>query len=295
MNTTPKSWESIALLGMIMNIGLTIVKGLSGIFGNSYALIADAIESATDIVGSLIVWIWIRYAQKPADDTHPYGHGKTEPMAGLAVSILLIFAVIEIATGAIARIRNPDTGIPATWTLIILISVVILKGILFMRAYIIGKKLESTALKWDAFHHLSDAVTTLIALFGTLLALFAGEKWSSAADWAALIASGFMCVNIYHIGYPAIRELLDEVVDPEMEEVIRSLLLNERNIKNVNTCIVRKSGFDRIVELHILVDGEITVRAWHLIAHEAENKLKKHFENIQSVVVHIEPSYEVVD
>jgi cation diffusion facilitator family transporter len=117
----------MALLGIIANIGLTITKALGGIFGNSYALIADAIESATDIIGSSIVWLGVRYAQKPADENHPYGHGKTEPMAGLAVSILLIFAVIEIATGAIERIRNPDTGVPATWTLIILVAVVILK------------------------------------------------------------------------------------------------------------------------------------------------------------------------
>lgn len=114
-------------MGIVANIGLTIVKALGGVFGNSYALIADAIESATDIIGSSIVYLGVRYAQKPADANHPYGHGKTEPMAGLAVSILLIFAVIQIASGAIARIRNPDAGIPELWTLWILLAVVLLK------------------------------------------------------------------------------------------------------------------------------------------------------------------------
>lgn len=124
---TPKDGENIAILGIFSNIGLAIIKFLGGIFGNSYALIADAIESTTDILGSMIVFLGVRYAQKPADANHPYGHGKTEPMAGLAVSILLIFAVIEIVAGAIERIQTPGTGIPAMWTLIILVGVVILK------------------------------------------------------------------------------------------------------------------------------------------------------------------------
>jgi cation diffusion facilitator family transporter len=125
--STPKDGENIAILGIIANISLATIKFLGGIFGNSYALIADAIESATDIIGSMIVLLGVRYAQKPADANHPYGHGKTEPMAGLAVSILLIFAVIEIVRGALERIQSPDTGIPELWTLWILLGVVILK------------------------------------------------------------------------------------------------------------------------------------------------------------------------
>ena len=119
--STPKDGENIAILGIIANISLATIKFLGGVFGNSYALIADAIESATDIIGSMIVLLGVRYAQKPADANHPYGHGKTEPMAGLAVSILLIFAVIEIVRGAIERIQSPDTGIPELWTLWILL------------------------------------------------------------------------------------------------------------------------------------------------------------------------------
>lgn len=115
--STPKDGENIAILGIIANISLATIKFLGGIFGNSYALIADAIESATDIIGSMIVYLGVRYAQKPADANHPYGHGKTEPMAGLAVSMLLVFAVIEIVRGALERIKNPDTGIPELWTL----------------------------------------------------------------------------------------------------------------------------------------------------------------------------------
>lgn len=126
--STPKDGENIAILGIIANISLATIKFLGGIFGNSYALIADAIESATDIIGSMIVYLGVRYAQKPADANHPYGHGKTEPMAGLAVSMLLVFAVIEIVRGALERIKNPDTGTPELWTLWILLGVVILKG-----------------------------------------------------------------------------------------------------------------------------------------------------------------------
>lgn len=289
-----KSWEHIALIGIVANIFLTIVKALGGIFGNSYALIADAIESATDIIGSSIVYLGVRYAQKPADDNHPYGHGKTEPMAWLAVSILLIFAVVEILTGAITRIRNPDSGIPELWTLWILLGVIILKGGLFARAYFIGKKLQSTAVTGDAFHHLSDALTTGIALIGTLLSLFAGASFAQAANYAAIVAAFFMMYNIYHIGWPAMRELLDEASDPEMEKSLQNIIAQNPDIKNINLCIVRKSGFDRIVELHLLVDGEITVRAWHLIAHQVESDIKKHFENIQSVMVHIEPDYKIV-
>ncbi len=207
------------------------------------------------------MFLGVRYAQKGADENHPYGHGKTEPMAGLAVSLLLVFAVIEIASGAIERIQNPETGIPAFWTLWILLAVVLLKGGLFMRGYIIGKSLQSTAVIGDAFHHLSDAITTAIALIGTLLALFGGASFSSSADWAALVASGFMCYNIYHIGWPAMRELLDESVDKHMEQEITDLIKKEFSLVfYVPTIFVRKSGFDRLVELHIIVDGEKTVR-----------------------------------
>jgi cation diffusion facilitator family transporter len=291
----PKSGERIAAVGIGVNIGLTVIKFLGGIFGNSYALIADAIESGTDIVGSAIVYLWVRYAQKPADTNHPYGHGKTEPMAWLAVSILLVFAMIEIARGAIARIQHPEIGIPESWTLIILIGVVWLKGALFLRGYVIGKSLKSTAVTGDAFHHLSDAVTTGIALIGTFLALYAGPHWSSAADWAALIASGFMAINIFHIGWPAIRELLDESVDPDMESSIRTLISDIfPQVLYLPVIYVRKSGFDRLVELHIVIDGEKTVREGHVVAHQVEEGIKKHFPNIQSVVVHVEPSYTVI-
>lgn len=136
----------------------------------------------------------------------------------------------------------------------------ILKGTLFVRALAIGKSLQSTAVTGDAFHHLSDAVTTGIALIGTLIALFAGPTFATAADWAALIAALFMCYNIYHIGWPAIRELLDEVDHPDMEQAVRTIIARNIAVKNINTCIVRKSGFDRITELHLLIDGEQTVR-----------------------------------
>lgn len=131
MNTphqhTTHDGEGIALLGILANTGLALIKLFGGIFGNSYALIADAIESGTDIIGSLIVYFGVRYSQAPADHNHPYGHGKLEPMAGFAVSIILVFAIIEILRGAIERIQNPETGVPATWTLVILIGVVVLK------------------------------------------------------------------------------------------------------------------------------------------------------------------------
>lgn len=292
--TTPKDGENIAILGIFANIFLATVKFLGWIFGNSYALIADAIESATDIIGSAIVFLWVRHAQKPADENHPYGHGKTEPMAGLAVSILLIFALIEIASGAIARIRNPEIGIPALWTLWILLAVVILKWGLFIRGYVIGKNLQSTAVIGDAFHHLSDAITTGIALIGTLLALFAGPSFSSAADWSALVASWFMGYNVYHIGWPAIRELLDERHDFDLELAIRELILKNPDIEHISLCLVRKSWFDRIVELHLLVNGEKTVREWHLTAHRIENQIKHEYPNVIHVSTHIEPTYAIV-
>ncbi len=299
MNTaipnTPKDGENIAILGIIANISLALIKFLWGYFGHSYALIADAIESATDIIGSGIVILGVRYAQKPADDNHPYGHGKTEPMAWLAVSILLIFAVIEIARGAIENIQNTEAVIPAIWTLWILLGVVLLKWGLFIRGYVIWKSLQSTAVIGDAFHHLSDAITTGIALIGTLLAIFAGPAWLHASDWAALVASMFMCYNIYHIGWPAMRELLDESVDDTLHASISEFIQKEYPmVLHIPALFVRKSGFDRLVELHIIVDWEKTVREGHLIAHQVEDGIKKHSANVQSVVVHVEPSYEVV-
>jgi cation diffusion facilitator family transporter len=299
MNTTtkhtPHDGENIALLGIFANICLATIKFLGWVFGNSYALIADAIESATDIVGSWIVYLGVKHAQKPADENHPYWHGKTEPMAWLAVSILLIFAVIQIASWSIARIRNPETGLPELWTLWILLAVVILKWGLFIRAYFIGKSLQSTAITGDAFHHLSDAVTTGIALIGTLLALFGWQLFMSAADWAALVAAVFMCYNIYHIGWTAIRELLDERNDIDMEQSIKALISQDDRIDHIGLCLVRKSWFDRIVELRLLIDGGKTVREWHIIAHAIEDIIIKKYPNITHISTHVEPTYEIIE
>ncbi len=270
------------------NTALALIKALAGIFGNSYALIADAIESTTDIFASFLVLLGFKYAKRPADENHPYGHGKIEPLITFGVVAFLVVSATIIAYESIQNIQTPHK-IPKPWTLIILGLIIIWKEISYQVVIRKSKQTHSTSLKADAWHHRSDAITSIMAFVGISIALLFGKGYESADDWAALCASTFILYNSYLIVRPALGEVMDEQVYDDLIAEIREKSTQVEGVINTEKCFVRKSGMKFHVDLHVVVNSEITVKSGHTIAHQLKDYLRQEMPNLGHVLIHIEP------
>jgi cation diffusion facilitator family transporter len=278
-----------SLLGVAANLALSIVKCMAGVIGHSFALVADGIESLSDVVSSSIVGLGLWFAIKPPDEDHPYGHGKAEPIAAVFVSLALIGAGIAIAVESISEIRTPHK-LPAPYTLIVLLGVVLLK--LAMSRYVtrIGAEIESTAVKADAWHHLSDAITSGLAFIGITTALL--SRNAAADDWAALCASPIIVFNGIRQLRPPIGELLDTAPPPDINDEVRRASKTVSGVAEIEKCFIRKMGFKYYVDLHVVVDGRLSVTDGHRIGHEVEAAILALQPKIAKVLVHIEPTAE---
>lgn len=274
---------------IIGNTSMAIVKGLAGFFGNSYALIADAIESTTDIFASFLVLFGIKYSNKPADDNHPYGHGRAEPLITFLVVGFLITSATIIAYESIQNIGTPHE-LPKSWTLYILGAIIIWKEYSFQLVMKRSKETNSSSLKADAWHHRSDAITSVAAFLGISIALYFGKGYESADDWAALFASGFILFNSYKIFRPALSEIMDEHLYDELVEEIRVVSLTVPGVLDTEKCFIRKAGMQYHVDLHARVDGTITVREGHDIAHDLKDTLRAKIPSLGHVLIHVEPN-----
>lgn len=278
------------LIGIIASLVLATVKIFTGIIGNSYALIADGIESLTDIFTSSIVLTGLYFAAKPADEDHPYGHGKAEPFAGIAVSFGIFIAAMVIIVQSLYEIITPHHA-PAPFTLVVLVLVIIIKEALFRFVIKVGTTVNSIAVKSDAWHHRSDAITSAAAFIGISIALIGGEGFESADDFAALFASVIIIFNAYRIFKPALFELLDTAPPVKTIQKVRDVAVKVENVMGIDKCYVRKMGFDYFVDIHVLVDANLPVFKGHEIAHKVKDELMKEYSNISDVLVHIEPYY----
>ena len=274
---------------IIGNTSLAIVKGLAGFFGNSYALIADAIESTTDIFASFLVLFGIKYSNKPADDNHPYGHGRAEPLITFLVVGFLITSATIIGYESIQNIGTPH-DLPKSWTLYILGAIIIWKEYSFQLVMKRSKETNSSSLEADAWHHRSDAITSVAAFLGISIALYFGKGYESADDWAALFASGFILYNSYKIFRPALSEIMDEHLYDELVEEIRVVSLTVPGVIDTEKCFIRKAGMQYHVDLHARVEGTITVRAGHDIAHDLKDTLRAQIPSLGHVLIHVEPN-----
>lgn len=274
---------------LIGNTALAIIKGLAGFFGNSYALIADAIESTTDIFSSFLVLFGIKYSNRPADDNHPYGHGRAEPLITFLVVGFLIMSAVIIAHESIINIQKPH-DLPKTWTLFVLGGIIIWKEISYR--IVIKRSIESnsSSLKADAWHHRSDAITSVAAFIGISIALFLGKGYESADDWAALFASGFILYNSYLIFRPALGEIMDEHLYDDLIISIRKVAISVDGIITTEKCFIRKSGMKYHVDLHAIVNATITVKAGHDLAHLLKDTLRTEIPELGHVLIHIEPN-----
>uniref|UniRef100_A0A7C4YIC5 Cation transporter n=1 Tax=candidate division WOR-3 bacterium TaxID=2052148 RepID=A0A7C4YIC5_UNCW3 len=274
--------------GVIVNLLLAIIKLITGIVGSSFALIADAVESATDIFKSLIVILGLKIASKAKDEDHPYGHGKAEPLAGVIVAIGFILAAFGIILESLKEIRNPHTT-PAWYTLLVLILVIATKEILFRFVFKVGEEIESQSLKTDAWHHRSDAITSFAAFIGITISLIGGEGFESADDWAAFFASFIILFNGIRLFIPAFNEIMDIKPKTDIDEKIKEISKNVEGVKGIESAYVRKMGLDYYVDLHIIVDGDISVREGHKIAHNLKERIMMEDKRIADILIHIEP------
>jgi cation diffusion facilitator family transporter len=279
----------VALLGLLINVVLASVKIVAGIIGHAYVLIADGIESALDIGGSIVIWGGLTVAAKPPDATHPYGHGKAEPIAAIAVALGVLAAATGLAIESVREILTPHHG-PAPFTLAILIVVIVVKEILFRYVNRLGRQAESTAVQTDAWHHRSDALTSAAAFVGISAALLGGEAWYRADDWAALFACAVIAANGIRLLIPAFHEIMDTAPGGKIVRSICGVASSVPGVVEVEKCHARKMGLDYYVDLHVGVDGNITVHEGHEIAHRVKSALQQSDSRIADVLVHIEPA-----
>ena len=277
------------IFSMLGNAALAVIKFLAGIFGNSYALIADGIESTVDIFSSFLVLLGLRYAARPADENHPYGHGKAEPLITFAVVVFLVLSAFTIAWQSIQNIQTPH-ALPESWTLWVLTGIILWKEISFQVVLLRSKKLGSSSLKAEAWHHRADAITSVAASIGISIALFGGEGFEVADDYAALLAVGFILYNCYGIFRPALSEVMDENNHDTLVEEIRQVALTVPGVSDTEKCFIRKAGMKYHVDLHAHVDGKLTVREGHDIAHELKDTLRREIPQLGHVLIHIEPA-----
>ena len=276
------------IIGMVVNVVLVVVKAAAGLLGHSYALVADALESATDLVTSFFVWLGLRTAARRPDENHPYGHGKAEPLAAMLVAVALVGAAILIAEQSIDHIRHPHEA-PHAFTLMVLAGVVLVKEVLFRKVLSVGHEVESSAVKADAWHHRADAITSAMAFVGISIALVGGPGYESADDWAALCASVLIGFNAWNIIRPALGEIMDEAPPGNWAEEIDAIARSVPGVHSTEKCLVRKMGFEYFVDIHVRVDGSLSVRQGHDIAHAVKQAIQKEKTSVYDVLVHIEP------
>jgi len=285
--------RSVIATGVILNLLLSAAKIAGGLIGRSNALIADGIESLLDLFSSLLIWGALKYAAKPPDEDHPYGHGKAESLASLIGAFVLAIAGALIAHNSIFQLIAAAHGnpvhLPSPWTLLILIGVIAIKETLYQFMARRARRIGSNALLADAWHHRSDAVTSIAAFIGISISLLGGHGYEVADDWAAL----FACVVIFYSSYNMLKlslgDMMDARVSPDAEETVMDITCAVPGVISAEKCRIRKSGLSYIADLHIRVSGEISVREGHDISHTVKDRLMASGLPLEDVTVHVEP------
>jgi len=277
-----------AQVGMLVNLILAIIKLIAGIVGHAYALVADAVESTADIFSSLVVYGGLRIAAQPADEDHPYGHGRAEALAGALVAIMLLAAALGIAIEAVREIRTPHHT-PRAWTLGVLVGVIVIKQVLASRVFRIGEETGSTAVMADAQHHRSDVITSTAAFVGISIAVIGGPGWEQADDWAALVASVVICYNGVKMLRPAINDLMDRVPEPHVVQTIATAATSVSEVFAIEKLKVRKVGLQYAVDLHVQADPNISLHDAHIVSGKVKGAIRAAMPAVDGVLIHMEP------
>jgi cation diffusion facilitator family transporter len=280
--------RTLALAGLAVNIALALAKLLAGILGHSYALIADAAESLTDIAGSAVIWAGLRYAARPPDERHPYGHGRAESIAALIGGILVLAAGVGIGVQAVRAMLAPQQP-PRAFTLAVLIGVVVVKETMFRIVRSAAAAERSAAVQTDAWHHRADAITSLAAGVGISVTLIGGPAWAAADAWAALVGAVIILYNAVRLLHTPFMELMD-TTPPEVADQARAIAGAVDGVRSVEKVLARKSGRFLLLDMHVWVDGAMTVVEAHDIAHRIKERVRGAMPGVADVLVHVEPA-----
>lgn len=277
-----------ALVGVVINLALGIVKLIGGWLGSSFALITDAVNSLGDVVTSLIVVIALRFAQKPPDDEHPYGHSRAEAIAASNVALLVVVSAFAIGWEAIQRIQQPHS-IPPLWTLGIAAANVVIKESLYWYKLSVARQTGSTALLAHAWDHRSDAFCSFAVLVGLAIVRWGGAQWISADEFAALVVAAAIIWSAGKLFLESVSELMDVQADEETVATIRTAALSQPGVKGIEKLWVRKSGLELFADIHVEVDPLLSVAEGHAIGHAVKDALRAKFPILRDVLVHLEP------
>lgn len=280
-------------VGIIVNVLLTLLKGIGGILSGSRALLADALHSASDIVGSIVILFAVKVAVKPPDEEHPYGHGKAENVGSIIIALLLIVVGIEISISSAKVFFGELPTAPGKLALIIIIiSILVKEGLFYYKLYL-GKKYNSTALISEAWHHRSDALSSLAALIGVgaaILGEFLGWPLLVYGDAAAGIV---VSVIVIKIGYTLAKEsfviMMEKVLSHEETKIYQKTVHTIDGVLRIDQMHARTHGSYVIIDIKVSVDPEISVKEGHDIATEVKQKLIENHYDIEDVLVHINP------
>ena len=288
--SAPEKAFRVGVLALCVSILLALAKGITGITAQSQALIADAVESLLDVFGGLAIVVGMRVASTPPDKNHPYGHGKAEPLAAMTVASLIMLGGAGLAYNSILTLWQGTSAVPAAYSIPVIVVVIVIKESLFHYVNRTGQAIGSSALLAEAWHHRTDAITSIATLLGVTCAVVGGERWAAADDLAALFACTIILYNGQRLLRPALAELMDAAPPPAIEGQVRTIAQDVPGVEGLDKCHVRKMGLEYYVDLHVLVDPEMTVRESHRIAHEVRDAIVTRENRVRDVLVHMEPS-----
>jgi cation diffusion facilitator family transporter len=284
--------QRLVQIGLLVNALLAIVKLVAGLVGNAYALVADAIESGMDIIGSVVVWSGLRIASRDPDEQYPFGYGRAEAVAGAIVASLMLGAAAGIAIEAVQEIRTPHHA-PAPWTLAILVVVIVVKEVLAKRVLAASEATGSVAVAADAWHHRSDAITSGAAFIGISIALIGGPGWEPADDWAALVAAGVIAFNGLLILRTAVADLMDKAPAPSVIQSVSAAALATSGVQAIEKLKVRKTGTAYYVDIHVQADPAMSLHDAHILSGRVKGAIRQRVPAAAGVLIHMEP-YEPV-
>jgi cation diffusion facilitator family transporter len=283
-----QSPQRLAQLGLVVNALLAVVKLVAGLLGNAYALVADAIESSTDMIGSLVVWSGLRIASRDPDERYPFGYGRAEALAGAVVAALMLGAAVGIAIEAVREIRAPHHA-PAPWTLGVLALVIVVKEVLAKRVLAASEATGSTAVAADAWHHRSDAITSAAAFIGISVAIIGGPGWEPADDWAALVAATVIAVNGGLLLRTAAHDLMDRAPGAALQDAVSSAALATSGVLAIEKLKIRKSGTAFYVDIHVQADPQLSLHDAHILSGRVKGAIRQRVPAAAGVLIHMEP------
>ena len=277
-----------AQAGLLTNAGLALIKMTAGVLGHSYALIADAIESTADIFSSLIVWGGLRISARAPDEDYPFGYGKAESLAATIVSLMLLGAALLIGVQAAAEIRTPHHT-PAAFTLAVLVLVIVVKEVLFRKVFTVGVEVGSTAVRADAWHHRSDAITSAAAFVGISIAVLGGPGWQAADDWAAIAAAGVIFYNGTRILRPALGDLMDRAPEASLMTQVAQAATSTEGVNAIEKLRMRKAGMGYFIDIHVQADPRLSLHEAHILSGRVKSAIRDAVPSVNGVLVHMEP------